>query len=94
MCPTSHPGVAPGRGGAERGAGLCAAWAVELSSGDGILVHARGLALLPGRTGTWGERNPGGRHLAYASVWDVSCAYSHPPATVREWPIKVSGEAK
>ncbi|MEU0276226.1 hypothetical protein [Streptomyces sp. NPDC006307] len=66
--------------------GLCTARTVELSSGD-VIVCTREAGHydpddLPGFKRGKSDGMPGGWHLAGASIWDDSAAYSHPHVAV------------
>ncbi|MFF8451781.1 hypothetical protein ACF06Q_29405 [Streptomyces leeuwenhoekii] len=66
--------------------GLCTARTVELSSGDVILCMREAGHYdpddLPGFRRGKSDGTPGGWHLANASIWDDSAAYSHPCTAV------------
>ncbi|WP_326794064.1 hypothetical protein OHA79_52665 (plasmid) [Streptomyces sp. NBC_00841] len=45
-------------------------------------LEAETVAGAPADRPSWSEGEPSGCHLANASIWDDSSAYSHPRATV------------
>ncbi|MFB7632296.1 hypothetical protein ACFC0M_15265 [Streptomyces sp. NPDC056149] len=85
VLPRTHPNTTARRRVLEalgEAGGLCTARTMELSSGDVILCTREAGHYDPDDLPGWkrgkSDGTPGGWHVANASIWDDSAAYSHP----------------